>query len=387
MAGRRAGFGQITKLPSGRYRARYQVAGVVPRRYVNAPTTFARKTDAQDWLAAQRTLIVQGVIRPTALASKITLAEYAERWLSTRRSSTGEPLRPSTARTYRHYLDRHILPALGAKTLPSITRAGVDAWYSALLPDRPTLRARTYALLKTILSSAVDEELLAVNPCRVRGGSLVRPATHPVVLTPLEIRLLADQMPERLRAAILLGAWCQLRSGELLELRRRDVSHGTVTIARGVTWVDGRPIVGRPKTDAGVRAVALPPHIGADLADHLDRFANPGQNGLLFAARPGVDRQIYGPTFADTFKRAARRAELPGTLRFHHLRHAGLTLLAQSGATLAELQARAGHATPGIAMRYQHAVATRDHEIARALSMLAEESEAAAQAPFLALRR
>lgn len=372
MAGKRAGFGQVTKLPSGRYRARYQVPDSVPRQYVNAPTTFARKSEAHDWLAAQRTQIVQGVIRPAAIASRITLAEYSEQWLTGRRNPRGEPLRPSTARTYRHYLERHIVPAFGSRSLPSITRADVDGWFADLLPDRPTLRARTYALLKTIMTSAVDDELIPANPCRVRGGSAAPPKTRPVVLTPAEIRRLADEMPERLRLTVLLGAWCQLRSGELLELRRRDVDARTVRISRGVTWVQGEPIVGPPKTDAGVRAVVVPPHVRESLAGHLDRFGNAGRDGLLFPASAGVDRQIYGPTFADTFKRAARRAGLPEALRFHHLRHAGLTMLAQSGATLAELQARAGHSTPGIAMRYQHAVAVRDDEIARALSLLAE---------------
>ncbi|WP_164745260.1 tyrosine-type recombinase/integrase [Georgenia faecalis] len=372
MTAKRAGFGQVTKLPSGRYRARYQVPDVFPRQYVNGPTTFARKVDAQDWLAAQRTLIVQGLLRPATVASRVTLAAYAERWLVSRRNSKGEPLRPSTAHVYRHYLDRHILPALGARPLPQITREEVERWFAGLLPDRPTLRARTYALLKTMLNSAVDDGLITTNPCRIRGGSGSRAVVQPVVLSPAEVRALAEEMPDRLRLSIYLGAWCQLRSGELLELRRGDIGERSVRISRGVTWVNSQPIVGPPKTDAGVRAVAIPPHIRPTIDEHLATYANPGSHGLLFPARPGIDRQIYSPTFADTFKRAAIRAGLPQSLRFHHLRHTGLTILAQAGATLAELQARAGHSTPGIAMRYQHAVAARDEQMADALSALAE---------------
>ena len=54
--------------------------------------------------------------------------------------------------------------------------------------------------------------------------------------------------------------------------------------------------------------------------------------------------------------------------RFHDLRHTGAVLAAlaaQSGATLAELMHRLGHTTPAAAMRYQHAAAERDREIAR----------------------
>ena len=45
-----------------------------------------------------------------------------------------------------------------------------------------------------------------------------------------------------------------------------------------------------------------------------------------------------------------------------------------TGATLAELMGRLGHSTPGAALRYQHAAAGRDAEIAAALSRIAEGS-------------
>ena len=41
---------------------------------------------------------------------------------------------------------------------------------------------------------------------------------------------------------------------------------------------------------------------------------------------------------------------------------------------LAELQQRLGHSSVGAALRYQHAAQGRDHQIAAALSALAEES-------------
>ncbi|HET9646940.1 MAG TPA: hypothetical protein VFP34_01755, partial [Microlunatus sp.] len=44
-------------------------------------------------------------------------------------------------------------------------------------------------------------------------------------------------------------------------------------------------------------------------------------------------------------------------------------LAAQSGATIAELMHRLGHTTPAAAMRYQHAAAERDREIAQRMSV------------------
>jgi integrase len=59
------------------------------------------------------------------------------------------------------------------------------------------------------------------------------------------------------------------------------------------------------------------------------------------------------------------------TAHFHDLRHAGLTLTAQSGATPAEVVRRAGHSSSAAAVRYQHAADRRDVEIAARLSAMA----------------
>jgi integrase len=370
---RRNGFGSITKLPSRRYRARYTVPGSTPQVWINAPETFARKDEAELWLARQRTAIEDGRVRPRAQASKVTLREYADEWLDTRTSAAGEPLRPSTRRVYVHYLDKHVYPVLGDVRLPQLTGEKIAAWYRATLVGRPTLRARTYSLLRTILTTAVEDGHLAENPCRIRGASRARPATPTTVATPAQVVELAAAMPDRLALAVLLGAWCQLRNGEVLELRRGDVTPERVKISRGVTWVARQPHVGPPKTDASVRTVSVPPHVAQVITDHLATHVARGATALLFPAAPGGATQMHPSTFAYFFKQAVRRTSLPPEFRFHWLRHTGLTLAAQSGATLAELQARAGHSTASTVMLYQHATSLRDQALARALSTLATE--------------
>ena len=58
-------------------------------------------------------------------------------------------------------------------------------------------------------------------------------------------------------------------------------------------------------------------------------------------------------------------------VRFHDLRHTGLTWAAATGATVAELMHRAGHRSPAAALRYQHATRNRDQAVATALSAMA----------------
>jgi integrase len=333
--------------------------------------TFETKRAAEGWLAQERVNFETGRAQPAVLATRTTLGDYADEWIKTRRSARGGPLRPSTARTYRVYLDKHVRPVLGNVALPEVTRDVIRAWYAGLSDDHPTVKARTYAFVKSVCATAVEDGLMPAQPCAIRGGSTVKAKTKVAVATPAQVRALADAMPEHLRVSILLGAWCQVRSGEALELRRRDVQGSTLRVERAVTFTPGEAHVGPPKTDAGERSVSIPPHIADDVAAHLDAWVGGDQDALLFPAHPGDKGHMHGNTFGYFVKEAVKRTDLPSTFRFHHLRHTGLTLAAQVGATVAELQARAGHSTPSMALRYQHAASERDVVLAARLSELA----------------
>ncbi len=182
---------------------------------------------------------------------------------------------------------------------------------------------------------------------------------------------LRNWVPPAKRAFDLLASWCALRFGELAELRRGDVDTktGLLRIRRAVVRAEGRTIVGSPKSDAGTRDVAIPPHLLPLIREHLLKHAEPGKNGLLFPARGGG--HLAPSTLYRVFYSAREAAGRPD-LRFHDLRHTGAVLAAQNDATLAELMGRLGHSTPGAAMRYQHVAKGRDLEIARRLSAMVE---------------
>lgn len=256
-----------------------------------------------------------------------------------------------------------LLPDLAPLRLDAITTTVVRRWWAGLDPRHPTVNARACALLKSVLNTAAEDELITVNPCRIRAASnppRARPV-HPASLEELEV--ITEAMPERLRAAVLLGAWCALRIGEILELRRADVdlTRGSVHVSRAVSWVRGGPVVGTPKSAAGTRSVSIPPHIVAALVTHLEQHVDLASDALLFPSRSGQHLQ---PSVFHTAWRRARSAAGRDDLRVHDLRHTGATLAAMTGATLAELQQRLGHSSVNAALRYQHAARGRDGEIA-----------------------
>lgn len=360
-------FGQITTLPSGRHRARYTGPDA---RLHNAPTTFDTVMDAEAWLVDERRLISRGEWTPPAERRKrkqvLTVGAYAERWLQRRE------LKPRTREHYRSLLDRQILPALADVPLTALSRADVREWYEDLERSTPTLRSHAYGLLRTILATAVADERLSANPAQIKGASTTKRARRIKPATLAELETIAAAMPERYRPMVMLSSWCALRFGEVTELRRKDVDlkNGVLHVRRGVVRAQGEKIIGTPKSEAGTRDVAIPPHLLPMLKAHVESLPMRGRDTLLFPAADGVSN--LAPSSLYRVYYPAREAAGRPDLRWHDLRHTGATLAAQTGATLAELMARLGHSTPGAAMRYQHAAGERDKAIAEALSKMVE---------------
>ena len=371
-----ANTGGTRKLPSGRWQARF-VDPAGKRR--NAPFTFVTKRDATTWLAKTAAAISAGTwIDPDAPKPPpaLTLKAYADAWLP-RRRVRGRALAPRTVTEYRAMLDNRILPELGAVPVPDLSCSQIETWYSSM-DDVPTLQSRAYGLLRAILASAVDEDIISVNPGAIRGGGHTDTARRIEPATVTELEKIADAMPPAYRLLILLMGWCALRFGEATELRRSDIDtrKGIIRIRRAVVKVTEIPdhlphgsalcscrqgcIISTPKTAAGVRDVTIPRSLLPLVREHLLRYAAPDNepgDGLLFPAT-----NTGGHLTASSLTRrwnAARKAGNRPDLRLHDLRHTGLTLAAQAGATTRELMDRAGHTTPAVALRYQHAVDSR----------------------------
>ena len=363
----RRSFGALRRLPSKRWQASF--TGPDLKRHA-APSTFANKTDAEGWLAAERRLIDSGhwttpSQRTAAVTeAEMTLAEWARSWMAER------PLRDTTRDGYERLLANHIVGPLGDVPLAALTKGQIRTWFTRLDPTTPRARAKAYSLLRTILNSAIEAEVIeGPNPCQIRGAGVSNRVHKIEPLTLDQLEALQAAMPERLRLAVLLGCWGALRYGEIAELRRKDINaeEGIVKVRRGVTWTKGVASVGPPKTAAGIRDVHLPAFLSPTIKEHLRRHAQPGPEGLLFPSATGA--HIWAPTFAKSFRKAREAIGCPD-LRVHDLRHTGAVLAAQTGATLAELMARLGHTTPAMAMRYQHAVAGADQRIAERLGQL-----------------
>jgi integrase len=177
-------------------------------------------------------------------------------------------------------------------------------------------------------------------------------------------------MPAKLRASVLMATWCGLRLGGNIGDSPQGCQQGcaVLRVPRAVTYRDGKFYPAEPKTAAGIRDFAVPPHIRPIIKAHLKKHVNSDPESLLF---PDDDGTHLRPDRYRVHWEKARAAIGKPTLRVHDLRHVGAVLASQSGATTAELMHRLGHTTPQMALRYQHVAEGRDAEIAEWPSKLA----------------
>jgi integrase len=367
--GRRRRFGAVRKLPSGRYQVRYPdpESGLMRP----APHTFPTLTDADVWLMVTETEMRKGAwVDPDA--GRVSLRDYGERWIEERPG-----LSRRTLTLYRGMLRNHIGPTLGGVELVDLTSAGIRSWRKGLLDGGlgPVTVAKCYRLLRSILNTAVDDELIRRNPCRIKGAGGEASPERPVA-TPAQVHALVAAMPPRWRALVLLAVAGSLRWGELMGLTRADVDldAGTVTVLRSMSDDMGELLVVPPKSRASRRTVAIPAGVLPALRTHLAKYAESGAAGRVFVGPKGAS--LRRTNFQTTWVRARDAAGLPAGFRFHDLRHTGNTWAAGSGANLRELMERMGHSSTRAALIYLHAASEGHRRIADGIDGMLSEGQA-----------
>jgi len=328
---------------------------------------FNKKIDAEQWLiTVEGSKLTGGYVDRSA--GGVTVEAFALRWIETRRSRDGAPLRPRTVALYRQLCATHIAPTLGRVKLRDVTPAAVRDWHASLAGA--VAPAKAYRLLRAILSTAVDDGLIVRNPCSVKGAGVERSPERPLP-TGDEVWQLADAIAPRYRCLVLSAAFVGLRWGELCGLRRCDIDlrSRVIHVSRSIVEVDGELREGPPKTAAGVRAVAMPSVVAVELERHLADYVGAEKDAAVFVGPQGAT--LRRANFNVIWNRA-RVTVGREDVHFHDLRHFSNTLAASAGASTREPMSRLGHASPAAALRYQHATAERDRVIAERMGEVAE---------------
>jgi integrase len=325
----------IDRLSTGNWQARWRdVAGRQRKR------TFARKSDARAFVATVEADKLRGVYVDPG-AGRLTLRAYAEtRWMPAQ-----VHLRPNTLETYRSHLSKHVLPALGAHPLNAVRRPDCKTFVSVISSKlAPATVTTVYAVLRSLMQSAVDDGLIPSNPCsRVPLPRVERRVVEP--LTAQAVRRLAAAITPRYAIAVWLGAGVGLREGEALGLTaaRVDFLRRRVYVEEQLQGVNGGPPQMSPlKTRASRRVVPVDDFVLEQLSQHL--AGRPVADGGP-VLRNRLGELVRRSSFVSCWQAAVEAAGLPKGTRFHDLRHFYASSLIAAGLHPKAIQVRLGHAT------------------------------------------
>jgi integrase len=327
----------VEKKTSGGYQARWRDPDGRQRA-----RTFKRKLDAERFLATVTVDTLQGrYIDPTA--GRVTVGEYAKQWAS------GQPWRSTSRERTEGIIERQIVPRFGTMQLRAVRPTDVQQWVGHMSASKlkPTTVESYFRTLAAVMISARRDRLIHTSPCEgitlpgaERGNGSIVP------LTVEQVYALADAMPERYRALVIVSAGLGLRQGEAcgLTVDRVDFLRRRVVIDRQlVTPPAGLCVFGPPKTASSNRVLTLPQVVADELAAHLAKFpvgeSTDEFSGLIFKSSTGAP--LRRSTYSDAFRRAARDASVTATS--HDLRHHCASLLISEGCSVKAVQHFLGH--------------------------------------------
>ena len=330
----------IDKYETGSGATRYRVRYRTPDRRQTDKRGFRTKREAEAWANQLEVDKRRGAFVAPA-AGRVRLGEYAQEWLDSKHK-----LEPSTRARYQVVLDTAIARHAGMP-IGDISRTFVREWVSELREDlAPASVHKTITVLRQVLAMAVRENRLVMNP--VDGVELPGvKSSEQRFLTLAELHRLADAAGENGPLVYVLGT-CGLRFGEAAELRWKDcrLDERRLRIERSVALVNGRFVVGTPKSDRG-RAVSIP----AIVADMLT---------------PGDDQALVFPDSTGGYMRGSNvrrrwwsqavvEADVHANFKLHELRHTAASLAITAGANIKALQNMLGHESASLTLdRYGH---------------------------------
>jgi integrase len=282
-----------------------------------------------------------------------TVADFVRGWLET--------IKPPVkrARTYQSYelLTRlHIEPTIGRIQLVKLDAQSIQVMLSAKLREGllPMTVRHIRTVLRRALNVALKQRCISYNPATlIELPDPDRP----------EIRSLSEEQARqllnaakgsRLEALLVLALRLGLRRGELLGLQWSDIDLDgrQLNVVRMIQRIPGQPLAAAPlKTRGSRRNIPLPnevvrtlrAHRVRQLQDRLAAGAVWSDQNLVF---PDTIGKPLEPRAVDTlFKRLLKKANLPGSTRFHDCRHSAATFLLERGADLYEVSRLLGHSS------------------------------------------
>jgi integrase len=277
-----------------------------------------------------------------------TVRELAERFM---KEHVEAKRKPTTQRTYRGYIDKVVLPAIGSRAIADVTRADIAKLHHRL--QRTPAHANRVVMMCSKLFNLAERWGLrpdGTNPCRhiekyreearqryLNGAEFRR--LGEVLAAAERAPVVVDGEPEPVQlsptalAAIRLLIYTGARRGEILSLQwdHVDLDRGVLTL---------------PTSKTGFKVV----HLNAPAVAVLRALPRVEKNPY---ALPGARHGQHLVNVTETWHIARKLAGMKD-VRIHDLRHAFASVAAGAGVGLHTIGGLLGHTQPTTTQRYAH---------------------------------
>jgi integrase len=306
---------------------------------VNSP----RRKDAERILAERLREVNRGLRLPV----EISFADYvASQW----ETYISQNLKPSTRASHRSNVKAHLLPMFGKLRLAEISPLLIMDFLKqkSAAGLKPKSLLNLYVLLQKMLNLAVALELLNSNPMQRVPKPKVEPTEKPA-LSAVQVKAIADNMPQNLRALVILLYLTGLRIGEALALKWSDVDleQSKLYIRRSV-W---RRREQTPKSRKSIRAKHLLGGLKRVLQEHRELCVGAQPEDYLFTTGAGrsfdpddLRKRVLYPAM----DRAGIERKGARSYGFHLFRHSAGSQMQEVTGDLKQTQSFLGHSSIGI---------------------------------------
>jgi integrase len=374
--------GHIRERSPGSFELRYSLGtdpGTGKRKVVTVTFRGGRKAAETELRRLLRTVDTNEHVDP----NRLTVTQWMATWLGAVKAEVA----PKSHERYTEIVDGFIVPALGSlalsKLAPSHIQTAYNSWADGGRRDgkpgglSPRTRRHIHRILKSALSRAVEQQLLARNPADAFKKRL--PKVERKEMTTLEpaqaARLLSEIRHTRIYWPALIALATGMRRGEVLALRWRNINldRGTLSIVESLEQTKAGLRFKAPKTEKS-RAVTLPAfavdELRARRREQAEELLALGirltGDTLLCARADGAPMQPRSLTHE--FTRLVGRIKDMPRVRYHDLRHSHATQLLAAGVHPKVAQERLGHSTISTTLDlYSHVTDTMQQDAATKL--------------------
>ena len=304
----------------------------------------------------------------------MTIAEMCDHFIQRELTKDNTWRSYSTKKAYKTYLNKWIIPHWGNTPLSEVRTMGVESWLRRL-PLAKSSCAKIRGLLSVLFNHACRYELFDRNPIRlVRQGAKRR--STPIVLTPVEIRTLVNNLDLRERTLVLLAASTGLRQSELFGLKWGDIDFAlnTMNVTRSIVY----GVVGPCKTESSQKPVPVHPTVLKTLCEWRQICRYNGSGDWVFASRRHRGRKpIWGQAILRRYIRPiAQRGGIQKRFGWHTFRHTYSTLLRNVGTEFKVMQELLRHSSLRSTLDvYTQAISPAKHAAQAAVLSLVFNSE------------